>query len=602
MERKDSSGGAASSNNATPTSEFVPLHPRKRRKGDNSAASAADDHEAEQQESNKMPSYYKRSKSVAGLKDNQVARLRDKYGIEVKGRDVESPILEFHEAGLPAELLHLLASCEFHEPTPIQMQTLPCAMSGRDVIAIAETGSGKTLAYLLPMLMLLRTLPPTGQGEGPLAVILAPTRELAEQINGEVQRFLPAISSVSTAPPPSTSALTFSAASSPYASFPAPFPSPYYPYPSSYDYYNYYNPYFPQQQQLQQFNQQSSFSSPVLSASSSAPFYWQQQQHMSAIQRRSCVVTGGVPLAEQIQAMLLGVDVVVATPGRLLDLINRGAMLTDRVAYLVLDEADQMLALQMEDQLRQIINNCRTEARQTLLFSATMPTGIQRLARSAVLNPVTIQDNSSHRSPQQASSSSSSSTSLPSSFAAASRNIRQKIIFLAGVPHPSQTQKQQRLLQVLRRTKRPPVIVFCNAHETVDRLTAFLKEKQFHVAALHGEKKQSYRSAVMRAFKEQGLDVLVATDLAARGIDVKDVQHVILYDMPPTIESYVHRIGRTGRAGRQGKATAFLTLQCTIAKELKELLQQTQQNIPKELEDPTRFGRIKEAQFDSDSD
>eukprot|EP01113_Clastostelium_recurvatum_P030843 TRINITY_DN3792_c0_g1_i1.p2 TRINITY_DN3792_c0_g1~~TRINITY_DN3792_c0_g1_i1.p2 ORF type:complete len:211 (-),score=43.41 TRINITY_DN3792_c0_g1_i1:17-649(-) len=185
-----------------------------------------------------------------------------------------------------------------------------------------------------------------------------------------------------------------------------------------------------------------------------------------------------------------------------------------------------------------------------------MPPSVERLVRSAVLNPLYVRVGQVNT---------------------AVDTVHQNVIFM----HTAD--KQSRLLAALRSIERPPVLVFCNTTHCVDWLVTFLRSEQFHVAGIHSGKTQTYRFKVMHAFKEGMLDILVASDVAARGIDVSDVSHVILYDIPDSIEDYIHRIGRTGRAGRQGIATAFLTLECKIADDLRKMLKSTRQSIPEEL-------------------
>ena len=164
-------------------------------------------------------------------------------------------------------------------------------------------------------------------------------------------------------------------------------------------------------------------------------------------------------------------------------------------------------------------------------------------------------------------------------------NLEQKVDFMQSY------QKPQKLLDTLRSTPTPPILVFCNSISTVDEITKLLWKEQFHVAGLHSEKPQSVRFQIMDALKSGGVDVLVSTDISSRGINVPDITHIINYDMPMTRETYIHRCGRTARWQHGGKATSFLTLDCTIASELKDLLSSTGQNIPAELENTQHFGR-----------
>lgn len=201
--------------------------------------------------------------------------------------------------------------------------------------------------------------------------------------------------------------------------------------------------------------------------------------------------------------------------------------------------------------------------RQTLLFSATMPASVERLARTAVMNPIKV---------------------VVGEVGDLAHSVSQNVIFVHTY------QKKYKLVDVLRTIPRPPVMVFCNLHQTVDKVVQHLKAEQFHAAGIHSLKTQNFRFRALRAFREGALDVLVCSDLLSRGIDVVEVEHVLLYDMPDTIEDYVHRAGRTGRFGRVGACTAFLTYDCKIARQLKKLLIKSKQPIPPELEDLKSFG------------
>lgn len=285
-----------------------------------------------------------------------------------------------------------------------------------------------------------------------------------------------------------------------------------------------------------------------------------------AIQYKAAAICGGVSAQAQIQEIAAGVDVIVATPGRLLDLCDRGALSLLGIKYFVLDEVDRMLGMGLEEQLRKVVALVTAESKpcQTLLFSATLPESLQRLARSAVVNPVEIQVGATH-------------VTAP--------NIKHQVLFLHTYEKP------RKILEILRQTEFPPVIVFASSIQAVDFLVRHLRKEQFHVAGLHSEKSQEYRFKLMTGFKNGKVDVLVATDLASRGLDIPEVTHVINYDIPDTIEDYIHRCGRTGRMSRHGLATSFLTLDCKIAAELRDLLEALEQPLPKELENVKSFGK-----------
>eukprot|EP00002_Diphylleia_rotans_P025912 TRINITY_DN5145_c0_g1_i15.p2 TRINITY_DN5145_c0_g1~~TRINITY_DN5145_c0_g1_i15.p2 ORF type:complete len:477 (+),score=113.17 TRINITY_DN5145_c0_g1_i15:511-1941(+) len=457
----------------------------------------------------------------------QAQQIRDDFDIQIEGDDIPLLITQFHEAGLGGDILYLLHSWGFQQPTPIQMQALPVILSGRDMIGNAETGSGKTLAYALPMLMMLRRYSPAMPGQGPLGLILAPSRELVEQIYEEVVKFIPQTLSGMLTTNPGEAHYTSSS------------------WIEHHDDHN-RNPW-------------ANATYPAQTATLHPSYQYAQAQ----VNYKVLGICGGVPVQSQAAPLKRGVDVLVATPGRLIDLIERKIVSLDRVSYLVMDEADRMLSLGLEEQLRTIIGLANARGRQTLLWSATMPKELDRLARSAVLNPIIVRVGQvGHAAP----------------------TIHQNVVFVHHY------QKKETLLETLRQIPAPPVLIFCNAIHTVDYLVNLLRKEQFHVAGLHSNKTQAYRFRLTRAFREGGVDILVATDLASRGLDFTDVSYVVNYDIPDDIDDYVHRIGRTGRAGREGFSTSLLTLDCKIAKELKKLLQESKQPIPFELHDTMQFG------------
>ncbi|XP_032234355.1 DEAD-box ATP-dependent RNA helicase 35A [Nematostella vectensis] len=506
--------------------DFVPLRKSLKRKSTG-------------REDNFMWSYYDENEKVSRLSDEVVDEIRWKNGIHIEGEDCPKPIESFHDLNLPPELSTYLAKKNFQVPTPIQMQSLSCVMSGRDIIGLAETGSGKTLAYSLPLCMLLRTKAPSNPGDTPVALILTPTRELMQQVFMNVSEMLDVIRCPGN---PGT--------------FPGqgsvnPFPPKIYTHtlpPPSHN----------------NFGQQGPFHFHSIPGPSNQSVIYDTQQFTARY--KAVAVCGGVPVSTQTIALREGADVVVATPGRLLDLCKRGALCLDKITYLVMDEADRMLGMGMEEQLRKIVGLATgtSRARQTLLWSATLPESLERLARSAVLNPITIQVG-------------------PGGLIAPS--VQQNVVFLYHY------QKPQKLLETLRTTPYPPVIVFTSSIQNVDYVTELLKQEQFHASGLHSEKPQDYRFKLVKAFRDGKVDILVATDVASRGLDFPEVTHVINYDLPDTIECYIHRCGRTGRIGHHGIATSFLTLDCKIAEELKEMLEVMEQPIPKELKMPKQFGK-----------
>ncbi|KAJ8556905.1 hypothetical protein ON010_g9061 [Phytophthora cinnamomi] len=284
-------------------------------------------------------------------------------------------------------------------------------------------------------------------------------------------------------------------------------------------------------------------------------------------------ICGGVAVDEQVAHLKQNsnaIVAVVATPGRLLHLVqrHREALYLGQILLLVVDEVDRVLeAPEMETQLREILQLANTAGRQTLLLSATLPVFLPRLARSAVLRPVTIRVDEANMPSQAPSSWPSSSIQAINSAPMAKLALSTSSSVVHDVQFMRPAEKLSRLLHVLRATKQPPVLVFCNSRSSVERMARLLRSEQFHVAPLHGGQSQGYRTQALRAFRAGYVDVLVATDLASRGLDLPDIEHVVIFDMPLTIEDYVHRCGRTGRHPGgdtgggvvSGKATSFLT-------------------------------------------
>ncbi len=321
-------------------------------------------------------------------------------------------------------------------PTPIQAQAIPPVMLGRDVMGLAQTGTGKTAAFALPILHRLMN----GKRGHVRALIIAPTRELAEQINVTLG---------------------------------------------------------------------------VLG----------QQTRL-----RSITVYGGVNINPQIQKLKSGIEIVVACPGRLLDHIGQGTIDVSRVETLVLDEADQMFDMGFFPDIRRILKHLPKQ-RQTLLFSATMPEEIRRLAHEVLNDPVTVQVGN---------------TAPPVTVSHALYPVEQHL-------------KTPLLLELLHRTDTGSVLVFTRTKHRAKRLGEQLEKAGYRAASLQGNLSQNRRQAALDGFRDGTFQILVATDIAARGIDVSQVSHVVNYDIPDTAEAYVHRIGRTGRAARSGDAFTLVT-------------------------------------------
>jgi ATP-dependent RNA helicase RhlE len=346
----------------------------------------------------------------------------------------------------------------YAEPTPIQEQSIPHLLEGRDIYGCAQTGTGKTAAFVLPVVQRLAATTDRPRPCRPRALILAPTRELAGQIGD----------SIST-----------------YAAF-----------------------------------------TPIT--------------HMA--------IFGGVGQRPQVQALREGVDIVVATPGRLLDLINQGEVRLDAIEVFVLDEGDRMLDMGFLPDIRRVVKMLPAK-RQSLLFSATLPEAIAKLAGNIVSDPVRI-------------------TIAPEQPAV--ERITQKVMFV------SKGDKVNLLTDLLNATDKRKVIVFTQMKHVANRVAQRLEAAGISAAAIHGNKSQSARTRALDGFKAGRVRVLVATDIAARGIDVPGVSHVVNYDLPLEAETYVHRIGRTARAGASGDAVSFCCAEERgLLRGIERLLKQT---------------------------
>uniref|UniRef100_A0A034WDB5 RNA helicase n=1 Tax=Bactrocera dorsalis TaxID=27457 RepID=A0A034WDB5_BACDO len=271
---------------------------------------------------------------------------------------------------------------------------------------------------------------------------------------------------------------------------------------------------------------------------------------------RACLAIGGLPVSNAMEVIQRGVHIMVATPGRLMDMLEKKMATLDICRYLCMDEADRMIDMGFEEDVRTIFSFFRGQ-RQTLLFSATMPKKIQNFARSALVKPVTINVGRA---------------------GAASMNVTQEVEYV------KQEAKVVHLLDCLQKTA-PPVLIFAEKKQDVDCIHEYLLLKGVEAVAIHGGKDQEERSRAVEAYREGKKDVLVATDVASKGLDFPNVQHVINYDMPDDVENYVHRIGRTGRSNTKGLATTFInkTAEQSVLLDLKHLLIEAKQKVPEFL-------------------
>ena len=431
--------------------------------------------------------------------------FKEDFSISTRGAKVPNPLRYWREAGLPVDLMRALDQAGYKDPTPIQRAAIPIGLQCRDVIGIAETGSGKTCAFLVPMLVYIAKQPQitaATAAEGPYALIMAPTRELAQQISSECDKF-------------------------------------------------------------------------------------------SAYMRiRNVCVVGGLSIEEQAFKLREGTEIIIGTPGRLFDVIQKRYLALNVCNYIVLDEADRMIDAGFESQIQAVMDqmpssNLRPESeegleaaaaadggpdegehpdqgryRQTIMFSATMPPRVEALAKKYLRHPVFI--------------------SVGDREKAASR-VEQRVEWLT-----SEGAKRGRLLELVQQSEMP-LIIFTNLKKNCDSITKWLSGIGIGSVSLHGSKSQDDRMSALAAFKAGEVPVLVATDVAGRGLDVQGVKHVINYDLPDNrdgggIEKYTHRIGRTGRAGLTGLATSFLLETDTdIMYDLANILRASNQPIPPQL-------------------
>ena len=349
---------------------------------------------------------------------------------------------EFSQLGLSAMTLQAVADTGYTTATPIQAQAIPVALAGRDVLGIAQTGTGKTAAFTLPLVERLSA--GRARARMPRALVLAPTRELADQVAESFAKY-----------------------------------------------------------------------------AKGTKLTW-------------VLLIGGVSMGDQVAALNKGVDVLIATPGRLIDLFERGKMMLNGVEIMVVDEADRMLDMGFIPDIEKIFK-LTPPKRQTLFFSATMPPEITRLTTQFLKDPTRIE------------------ASRPASTA---ETITQ---YLVRIPSSDPKMKRAALRALIGRADVKNGIVFCNRKSEVDVVAKSLKQHGFNAAPIHGDLDQSLRTKTLASFRSGELMLLVASDVAARGLDITDVSHVFNYDVSYHADDYVHRIGRTGRAGKLGQTFMIVT-------------------------------------------
>ncbi|TKS83127.1 putative ATP-dependent RNA helicase DDX46 [Collichthys lucidus] len=392
-------------------------------------------------------------------------------GITVKGKGCPKPIKTWVQCGVSMKILSAMKKHGYEKPTPIQAQAIPAVMSGRDLIGIAKTGSGKTIAFLLPMFRHIMDQRPLEESEGPISVIMTPTRELALQITKECKKF-------------------------------------------------------------------------------SKP-----------LGLRVVCVYGGTGISEQIAELKRGAEIIVCTPGRMIDMLgaNSGRVTNlRRVTYVVLDEADRMFDMGFEPQVMRIVDNVRPD-RQTVMFSATFPRAMEALARRILSKPIEVQ---------------------VGGRSVVCSDVEQHVLVI------DEDKKFLKLLEILGHyQEKGSVIIFVDKQEHADGLLKDLMKASYPCMSLHGGIDQYDRDSIINDFKNGACRLMVATSVAARGLDVKQLILVVNYNCPNHYEDYVHRAGRTGRAGNKGFAYTFITEdQVRYAGDIIKALELSGSPVPIELE------------------
>ncbi|KAH6897100.1 P-loop containing nucleoside triphosphate hydrolase protein [Thelonectria olida] len=436
-------------------------------------------------------------KSLDEMRERDWRIFKEDFGIATKGGAIPNPMRNWRESGLPSRLLNIVDAVGYKEPTPIQRAAIPIAQQARDLIGVAVTGSGKTAAFLLPLLVYISDLPPlteVNKNDGPYALILAPTRELVQQIETEAKKF--------------ATPLGF----------------------------------------------------------------------------RCVSIVGGHSLEEQAYALRNGAEIIVATPGRLVDCIERRLLVLGQCCYVIMDEADRMIDLGFEESVNKILDALpvtnekpdtddaenaqlmsrylggRDRYRQTMMYTATMPPLVERIAKKYLRRPAIVTIGNAGE---------------------AVETVEQRVEFVSG-----EDRRKKRLQEILSsEAYAPPIIVFVNIKRNCDAVARDIKHMGWSAVTLHGSKTQEQREAALASVRQGHTQVLVATDLAGRGIDVPDVSLVVNFNMAMSIESYTHRIGRTGRAGKSGVAITFLGQEdADVMYDLKQMMSKSSiSKVPEEL-------------------
>ncbi len=475
LKARDTEAGAARAN------EIMEME--RRRKEDAGGRNSLDKHWSE--------------KKLEHMRERDWRIFKEDFNISTKGGGIPNPMRSWKESNLPSRLLKVIAEVGYDEPSAVQRAAIPIALQARDLIGVAVTGSGKTAAFLLPLLVYISDLPALNdftKNDGPYAIILAPTRELAQQIEVEAKKF--------------ATPLGFTCVS----------------------------------------------------------------------------IVGGHSLEEQSYNLRNGAEIIIATPGRLVDCIERRLLVLGQCCYVIMDEADRMIDLGFEESVNKILDALpvgnekpdtddaedaqamsrhlggKERYRQTMMYTATMPAAVEKIAKKYLRRPAIV---------------------TIGNVGEAVETVEQRVEFVGG-----EDKRKKRLNEILASGEfQPPIIVFVNIKRNCDAVARDIKHMGFSSVTLHGSKTQEQREAALASVRSGATNVLVATDLAGRGIDVPDVSLVVNFNMATNIESYTHRIGRTGRAGKSGVAITFLGNEDSdVMYDLKQMLMKSSiSRVPEEL-------------------
>jgi ATP-dependent RNA helicase DDX23/PRP28 len=436
-------------------------------------------------------------KDLKQMRERDWRIFKEDFNISTRGGSIPNPMRSWKESNVPKRLLDIVDQVGYTDPSAVQRAAIPIALQSRDLIGVAVTGSGKTAAFLLPLLVYISELPQLTEAtknDGPYAIILAPTRELAQQIEIEAKKF--------------ATPLGFTCVS----------------------------------------------------------------------------LVGGHSIEEQSFNMRDGAEIIIATPGRLVDCIERRVLVLSQCCYIIMDEADRMIDLGFEEPVNKILDALpvsnekpdtddaenaiamsqhlggKERYRQTMMYTATMPAAVERIARKYLRRPAIV---------------------TIGNIGEAVDTVEQRVEFVQG-----EDKRKKRMNEILNsREFAAPIIVFVNIKRNCDAVARDVQKMGFSSVTLHGSKTQDQREAALASLRNGNVEVLVATDLAGRGIDVPDVSLVLNFNMATNIESYTHRIGRTGRAGKTGVAITFLGNEDNdVLYDLKQMISKSDiSRVPEEL-------------------